>query len=189
MESIGISLGWNCHSASYGVSTGLRSTKANGYKTCPFDEALTNYEGVVACIADDFKHFMELELIDISGDSPYMANETLIYNPRYRFIFNHESPGHGNLWETQSWSGGKEHYIKNEFKLFKERYTRRIQAFRDYLSSGQHINFIICRDVDTSRELELILQDKYPVLKYTIHYTSLQDGRDHYYKHLTLMRC
>ena len=189
MEGIGISLGWNCHSASYGVSTGLRSTKANGYKTCPFDEALTNYEGVIACIADDFKHFMDLELINIPDDSPYMANETLIYNAKYRFIFNHESPGHGKLWETQSWPGGEAHYIKNEFKLFKERYTRRIQNFRDYLSSGQHINFIICKDVNTTSELDVVLREKYPALRYTTHHVGLQQGGDHYYKHLTLMRC
>ena len=36
--SEGISLGWNCESANYGVANGIRSTKQNGYKTCPFDE-------------------------------------------------------------------------------------------------------------------------------------------------------
>jgi hypothetical protein len=43
----GISLGWNCSSAVYGVSSGIRNTKQNGYKTCPFDGMITNYKGIV----------------------------------------------------------------------------------------------------------------------------------------------
>ena len=33
----GISLGWNCSSASYDVNNGYRKCKNDGYKTCPFD--------------------------------------------------------------------------------------------------------------------------------------------------------
>jgi len=188
MQQIGISLGWNCYAASHGVSIGLRSTKADGYNTCPFDEALTNYDGLVACIRDDFKHFMDLELIDTPEDSPYMPNETLIYNPQYKFIFNHESPGHGNLWETQSWPGGRYHYIRDGFKLFKERYNRRILNFKNYLNSGQHIDFIISKEGNSLTELDAVLQEKYPNLKYTIHLLDLQYGIDHYHSHLKLMR-
>jgi hypothetical protein len=186
-QSIGISLGWNCYSASHGVRTGLRSTKADGYTTCPFDEAISNYEGVVRCIRDDFKHFMHLKLIEVPEDSPYMANETLIYNPHYKFIFNHESPGHANLWKTQEWVGGKAHYIKDDYMLFKERYTRRIRNFRDYLNSGKHIDFIITKEHADFHELESLLKDKYPNLMYTIHRLDLELGKDHYYAHLNLM--
>ena len=54
MGEEGISLGQNCHSAIVGVSMGLRKTKQNGYKTCPFDEMVTNYKGIIECIKDDF---------------------------------------------------------------------------------------------------------------------------------------
>ena len=188
MQQIGISLGWNCYAASHGVSIGLRSTKADGYNTCPFDEALTNYDGLVACIRDDFKHFMDLELIDTPEDSPYMPNETLIYNPQYKFIFNHESPGHANLWKTQPWTGGKGHYINNNYAKFKERYARRIKHFRDYLKSGKHIDFIITREAANLCELEVALQEKYPDLNYTIHRLDLELGKEHYYEHLRLMQ-
>jgi hypothetical protein len=185
--SIAISLGWNCYSASHGVSIGLRSTKADGYNTCPFDEALTNYHGVVSCIRDDFKHFMDLELIDTPEDSQYMPSETLVYNPHYKFIFNHESPGHANLWCHQHWPGGKAHYINNNYEKFKERYNRRITNFRGYLNSGKHIDFIITRDDADLHELEKALQDTHPSLDYTIHRLDLELGKDHYHGHLDLM--
>ena len=55
-----ISLGWNCESAVKGVSMGIRNKKANGYTTCPFDECITNYNGVIECLKDDFKYFVEV---------------------------------------------------------------------------------------------------------------------------------
>ena len=185
----GISLGWNCYSASHAVSIGLRTTKADGYNTCPFDEALTNYNGVVACIQDDFRKFLDVELIETPDDSPYMANELVIYNPHYKFIFNHESPGHGNLWRTQMWPGGKRHYIENDFKLFKERYSRRITNFRNYLTSGEHVNFIVTKKDSSVEKLDSALREAYPELKYTIHRLDLELEESHYYAHLRLMGC
>jgi hypothetical protein len=183
----GISLGWNCYSASNAVLTGLRATKANSYNTCPFDEALTNYDGVVECIRDDFRHFLDVELIDTPDDSDYMANETVIYNPYYKFIFNHESPGHANLWKKQMWPGGKTHYIENDFKLFKERYIRRITNFKNYLTSANHIDFIITKQTPCVQKLDMALRETYPDLKYTIHRLELELGEKHYYAHLKLM--
>jgi hypothetical protein len=58
MGSIGISLGWNCYPAMYGVGNNLRGKKENGYKTCPFDECVSNYDGIIKCLNDDFKFFL-----------------------------------------------------------------------------------------------------------------------------------
>ena len=47
------------------------------------------------CIRDDFKYFcdpMYLVLRTFPPDHIYYPGETLIYNTRYNFIFNHESP-------------------------------------------------------------------------------------------------
>jgi hypothetical protein len=52
----GISLGWNCQSARTGVSMGIRRTKTNGYKTCPFDQMITNYPGIMECFKDEFAY-------------------------------------------------------------------------------------------------------------------------------------
>ena len=43
-------------------------------------------------------------------------------NTKYNFLFNHESPGHANLFQTQNWEGGKFHYIDNDFTNFKNRF-------------------------------------------------------------------
>lgn len=75
MGEEGISLGWNCHSAVVGASIGLRKTKQNGYKTCPFDEMITNYKGIIECIKDDFEFFCDikyLELIKIPAESKWL---------------------------------------------------------------------------------------------------------------------
>ena len=44
---IGISLGWNCHSATYGVNSGMRARKNGGYNTCPFDKMISNFRCLV----------------------------------------------------------------------------------------------------------------------------------------------
>lgn len=46
MDQEGISLGWNCLTATEAVNRGLRKTKANGYRTCPFDIMVSNYNGI-----------------------------------------------------------------------------------------------------------------------------------------------
>jgi len=184
---IGISLGWNCYSAIKGTELGLRGLKASGYTTCPFDQALTNYTGVVECIKDDFARFFDIEIKEVSEESLYCSGDTLIWNPHYKFLFNHESPGHANLWHTQEWPGGKAHYITNDFAKFKERYSRRIDSFRSYLTSGEPVVFLITRPDGDLQDLHQAMKERYPDLDYTIHRFDLELGADHYYDHLALM--
>jgi hypothetical protein len=60
MQKIAISLGWNCNSAIYGVENSIRKTKKEGYLTCPFDEMVTNYKGIIECIKDDFEFLCDI---------------------------------------------------------------------------------------------------------------------------------
>lgn len=174
MESI--SLGWNCDSAQWGQSVKIRKTKAEGYKTCPFDLILSNYRGIIDCIKDDFKYFCDinyLEIKKIPKESKLLPDEELIYNTKYNFMFNHESPGHGGLYITQEWSKGINHFVLNNYEEFIIRYNRRIQNFRDYLNSGKKINFIIHRprvnpNVNEILELYETITNKYPNLNYEI---------------------
>ena len=186
---IGISLGWNCYSASYSVNSGDRERKSEGYNTCPFDMGLTNYMGVVQCIKDDFKYFMDVDIVEIPDNLPYMANDIVIYNKHYNFIFNHESPHHKNLWITEGWSGGKGHFVNDKFKRFIERYNNRIINFRNYLNSGEKILFIITKENDNVTELREAIASNYPNLDYSIKRLDLELGKDHYYSHLQIMGC
>ena len=62
---VGISLGWNCNSAMLGIRMGIRGEKSNGYKTCPFDACITNYDGMVLCIRENFKYFCDSQYLHI----------------------------------------------------------------------------------------------------------------------------
>ncbi len=175
--NIGISLGKNCDSAEYGVNNGVRLRNENGYNTCPFDLCVTHLKGVVECLKDDFKYFCNpehLAVINYSIDDLKVANsrigEELIKNTYYNFIFNHESPGHTTFYTTQNWLGGKYHFVNNNFKLFIERYERRINNFRIYLKTPNAIiSFILKKELnDELDELNAVLSEKYPELNYKI---------------------
>ena len=169
MIPVGISLGMKCDSAVWGVSNGLRDTKENGYKTCPFDEMMTNYPGLIECLKDDFKYFCDPEYLILIETSV----GPLIYNTKYRFAFNHESPGHADLYITQNWPEGKDHFINNNYAHFITRYSKRINSFRNYLKNpNNYISFILQRyntyQINLS-ELRDVLKIHYPHLRYYIH--------------------
>jgi len=164
--SIGISLGWNCESVKYGIDIGIRKTKQTGYTTCVFDLMVTNYPGVISCLKNNFRDF----LIPKYLITKQIGNEIIIYHTKYNFWFNHESPGHANLYQIQNWKNGKYHFVNNNFQKFIERYKKRIDNFRKYLYSGKHIQFIIERynanNVQDISELNEIIKQNYPKLKY-----------------------
>jgi len=195
MVSEGISLGWNCDGAVYGVVSGLRKTKKNGYNTCPFDQMISNYKGIIECLKDDFKYFCDtnyLQLIKIPSNSKYLNTngdgDLVIYHTKYKFIFNHESPGHFNLHIHQKWEKGKEHYILNNYEEFIKRYSKRIQNFRNYLLSDTFIKFILVRynsNLGNIQLLNSIIKEKYPLLKYD--FVLLDGDKTVLYDHLLLM--
>ena len=183
--SIGISLGWNTYSTEYAVKKGLRTTKLNGYNTCVFDLMVSNYPGIIQCFEDDFKYFVDLNYIQIKN-----FGENYIYNTKYNFWFNHESPGHANLYIRENWKNGINHFTMNNYEKFIERYNRRIHNFRTYLHSGNHINFILNRHNTTNIEdihlLNNTIIKKYPLLKFNFTFIS-QNNVECIYNHLKLM--
>ena len=167
IKKIGISLGNVCYTAEWAVENGLRETKKKGYKTCPFDLMVSNYYGIAHCISEDFKYFYDPEHL--------VVNEEGIFNTRYNFGFNHESPGHADLYLHENWPEGETHFINNNFKHFIKRYKRRIRAFQDYLNDPNNfITFLIQfkneqMPNDDFVILREVLKWKYPHLNYTIH--------------------
>lgn len=196
-KEVGISLGFRCKSAVYGVQSGIRKTKKQGYLTCPFDEMISNYPGLLACIADDFEHFCNPQYLTLlkapsnwklkNGDAEYF-----IYNTKYKFIFNHESPGHANLYLTQKWPGGVNHFVANNYEQFSIRYKNRIANFFSYLKDPNNfITFILSR-YNTKCDQDIValhdlLRAKYPDLKYKFIYLEA-DKKDVYLHHKFLMQ-
>ena len=194
MSTIGISLGWNCGPATYGAANGLRDIKVNGYRTCPFDEMVSNLPGVVECLKDDFKYFMNDNYLKIK-EVPFsvggtVKGENLVYNTKYNFYFNHESPGHGNLYMTQQWKGGINHYIDNNYALLKERYNARVENFREYIKMGceeHEVVFIVFRYNKNIEILNQALKEIYPNLKYRVVIQDPPESKESVYYHHILM--
>lgn len=192
MNTIGISLGWNCSPAGAGVSNGLRASKANGYLTCPFDEMVTNLPGIIECFRDDFKYFTDSKYLTLI-EAPFSSGgvvkgERLIHNTKYNFFFNHESPDHAGLYISQNWPGGMYHYIDNDYKLFKERYNRRVNNFKNYINSGNTIDFIISRFSEDYTQLHKALSEVYPNLKYNIFHMTPPEEKQMVLEHYELMQ-
>jgi hypothetical protein len=152
--NVGISLGWNCDAAVKGSEIGIRKMKADGYKTCPFDLCLTNYKGIVECINDDFKYFMDSAYLSVCEpliERPHFnPGDLLIYNKKYNFIFPHESP-----WETKN-----NYYIENDFNELKIKYNNRVNNFREYITNN-YVTFIIIRYNKDISELRQAIKNTY----------------------------
>jgi hypothetical protein len=191
--SVGISLGWNCSLAMWAVENGIRKTKDNGYSTCPFDLMGTNFKGLIECLQDDFKDFTNpeyLRVIDTSGivfQQPiYQSGELLLVNTKYNFVFNHESPTHGNLYLHEGWSGGTFHFCNDNFKEFISRYDKRINNFKSYIKSALEndstIEFIVKTLPENTVILENTIQTLYPNLKFNIIFQDIyQDGLEDFF--------
>jgi hypothetical protein len=172
LDNVGISLGWNCGAASHGVALGIRKKREEGYKTCPFDIMNSNLPGVIKCLEEDFAYFLDskyLKLIDIPTTEKYHSGDTLLINTRYGFIFNHESPGHANLYLTEEWVGGKDHFVKNDFLEFKKRYSSRIGNFNNYMKSGKSITFLLNHPHTEYRYIEECIKKMYPGVSFSFH--------------------
>lgn len=182
---IGISLGWNCHSATYGVNSGMRARKNGGYNTCPFDKMISNFDGIVECIKDDFAHFADDEYLSINATNPA---DPCIMNLKYRFAFNHESPGHADLYKTEQWPEGINHFICDKYKNFKIRYQKRINNFRNYLSDpNNHIKFIVTSWDKTAEDMKPLrdaLAISYPNLSYEILILNDPNGKEYFLRHM-----
>ena len=182
---LGISLGWNCHSAMYGVKNNIRSIKEHGYKTCPFDKMISNFDGIVECIKDDFSFFTDEKYLSINANDPA---DPCIMNLKYRFGFNHESPVHSDLYKKEQWPEGITHFICDQYKNFKVRYQTRINNFRNYLSDpNNHITFIITTWDKTEEDMKPLkdaLAIRYPNLSYEFVIINDPNGKEYFLRHM-----
>jgi hypothetical protein len=188
-NNIGISIGYNCNSAIWGVRNNIRNVKKNGYKTCPFDMMISNYNGLCECLKDDFKYLCDENYLELIKRS---ETEYIIYNNKYNFSFNHESPGHANLYISGKWELGTNHFVLNNYENLKKRYSHRIENFRNYLlDENNTINFILTtweKTEDDLQDLKNILVEKYPKLKYKFILLNNPLGKDNFIHHVRSMR-
>jgi hypothetical protein len=146
-------------------------------------------------IWSNFKYFVDDSYLEVV-EAPFstggiVQGEKLILNTRYKFCYNHESPGHAGLYISQGWAGGINHYVDNNFALLKDRYNKRIQAFRNYIHQGQNgseVTFIVFRYSKNIQILEEALAEVYPNLNYKIIVQSPPDTVELVHLHYALMK-
>ena len=188
-NNISISLGYNCNSAQYGVINNYRLSKANGYNTTPFDLMVTNINGIIDCLTDNFKFLCDEQYLQLNYVN---ENESTIYNTKYNFIFNHESPGHANLHDIEKWKNGKNTYVMDNYKELKIRYKNRIDNFINYCNDKNNIiTFIITnfnKQESDLTELKYVLSKNYPTCKYNFIILNEPKGKEYYIYHLRAMK-
>lgn len=172
-NKIYISLGWRCESAVRRAN--LYNLRKPNYETCIFDLMVTNLEGIIKCINDDFSNLFNPKYL-------ICKEKSLLMNTYYKFGFNHETPGAEKLpgikWPLNE---DKNYYIKNNFEKFKERYKKRLQNFKKYIKDNDHIIFILERVHNKKNvlleKLKNILKKKYPKKKFSFDvFYSEKDG-------------
>ena len=170
----------------------MRKSKENGYLTMPFDLGVTNIKGIVQCIRDDFDDFTNskyLKLIEYDKElSPIKLahlhpHETLLINTKYNFYFNHESPGHADLCESQNWAEGINHYVNKDWLHFKNRYNKRIQNFKNVLNDSNNKIMFLMEGYGINNkyveELKHVLFEKYPSLNYEFYFYNVGDKKEY----------
>ncbi len=158
MEKIFIPLGNDC-SISYQLQKlGLRKI------TLPFDWIKSDIKGIVKCLEDNFKYFLEFDLFEIKNISDNFSyveddfNESVInqmlrvYNVKYKFHFLHD------------FINDSSYDISKQFTDFRIKYSRRIEKF-NMIMEDTTINKIFIHigptgDLVYLEKLKLLLEKK-----------------------------
>ena len=112
----------------------------------------------------------------------------LIYNNKYKFLFNHESP-HKDHYIREGWEKGVDHYVMNNYEEFVNRYSQRIRNIRELLTSGKYITFILTRPMTSLEDIpELIdiIKEKYPLLQFDFRFIEVD--KEFFHLNLSLMK-
>jgi hypothetical protein len=142
---------------------------------------VTNYDGMVKCIENKLSDLTDPDQLKIARIPLYSIHnpgQNLILQSKYKFWFNHESPGHADLYIKEGWPGGINHYVDNNFALLREKYDRRVSNFLSYVDSGERITFIITLPPEHgTSELNNALSQTFPNLSYDILKIDLEDSK------------
>ena len=158
-KKIYISLGWRCDSSV--IINKKYNVQKKQHVVNVFDSMISNLDGIIKCFENNFQYFCDSNYLVYTGKG-------YIKNSFYKFMFNYETPGHADLHLKEGWPGNdKNYFIKDNFKMFIDRYNRRISNFKNYIKENDHIIFIlqmvkINQENSLLLKLKKILKKKYP---------------------------
>ena len=187
-----LSLGLNCQPIMSAIKDRLVPDREGGRLTSVFDLCWTTSEALC--------HFIETEFTDFFDDIALIGNPRrdfrtptgellysfvlnaaygdLIVNAKYGMIFNHESPGHPTLANTENW-GSPQRFCRNNFHEFRARYARRIETFLSTIDSciknDAELIFLLIANSEDREIIANSLARKYPELKFRIQFSEFLD--------------
>ncbi len=158
-----ISLGGDCFPRVSLTKIKIKKDRAQGELSYPFDLAVTPLKNVIEMIWSDFDKFHEYKLEEVD-------NEILIESVNYPGTYlNHESPMKVNIFYENE---GPLYFVKCKYEKLKERYSNRIDNFREKLGSDKKILFVIhltaCTSNDDVIRLVKAIEARYPTLEFKI---------------------
>lgn len=165
MSHIFISIGYNCDPRMY-LRWEHNLQKSNGYLSCPFDLCVTSYEAFRNCIDTDFEDFFkDLRLIpgpNATGDRSLCGKGGQNITNAYGMVFNHEGSTHSHQFKEAK--NDDEFFIRDDFKEFRLRYSKRIENYLHYIKTNNEITFVYNPDPalqTKENELREYLTQKY----------------------------
>ncbi len=180
-----LSLGLNCQPIMSAIENRLVPDRAGGRRTSVFDLCWTPLEALCHFIEGEFVGFFDdLALIPNpradfhtpTGELLYSFVADAVYgdlivNAKYGMIFNHESPGHPFLADSESW-GSPDRFCRDDFEQFRERYFRRIEAFLSTIygciGSGEELVFLLKASPEDWGTIEAAIARTYPDLRFRV---------------------
>jgi hypothetical protein len=145
-----ISLGVDCLPRAMATKFNFKRTKADGELSCPFDLAWHDYETTCRLIDNGFDKYLDTTRL-------YVNSNGHIAHRDYTIIFNHESDDAEKLLK----------FVRNDYEMFCERYSKRILNWNSLLETDQHVVFLL-HYKQYPVELVSIIRNKYPDLQFTI---------------------
>ena len=145
-----IPIGLNCQPRFYATQLNIKKKKKEGELSYPFDLCLSNYNGIVNTIKNEFKDFVNPFFLTI--------NNNYIEHKLYHNIFNHET----NI-----------SFSENNFELFCDLYIKRINnwkfSIQNAIKKEKPILFVFNSYTDINiTDLEEALHTKYEHLHFHI---------------------
>lgn len=146
-----ISLGVDCLPRAMSTKFNFKRTKKQNELTYPFDLAWHDYETTCRLIQNDFDEYTNpLKL--------YVNSNGHIAHRDYTIVFNHESDSAEKLLE----------FARDDFFKFRERYDRRVNDFKNVMSTTtEHVVFLL-HYKKYPVELVDTIKERYPQLQFTI---------------------
>jgi|GEM_PF-2238599 len=167
-----ISLGFHCLPRTLLTRWGVKKTKIQGEKSCPFDLAVHPLASVCKLIENDFEDYLNVDFFRKKIYHKKKGEEIIVQNTKYDSRFSHTVG---------------EAYFENNYEKIVQTYQKRIENFYNYISEN-NILFVWFGRTENSaaKELDKIIRKKFPDLYFKIAFINQKENQ-RFYNHKNII--